>query len=834
MIFQTQTAPVAQRASRSLSRPMLQRKCACGGSLGPSGECEACKKKRLGLQTKLEVNQPGDRFEQEADRIADQVITRTALPSVSSAALRLQRSPGPSNAQMEGVPASVDQALSSPGRPLDPPLRQDMEQRFGYDFSRVRVHSGPAAEQSAQDVGAQAYTVGHDIVFGARRFAPEATPGRRLLAHELTHVVQQTGDRNVTGPDPVPVRAFSAEPVLARACDAVNCPTVALPVGIFVPSWQLAEKCLQDHYQKSFPNSTVGFTKDWVGLTGKNPREQATLDCFRQHYTAKGFESDEARRKRRRARGQGPGEDIPEDRQGAAQRQAEPDIFDFTNLKIMEVTTPNGLAFRRNKIAWEVDLATDLMHECQIGAPNQWAEGFWEPEPCYQVVGAGPSLAGKLFFRTWRVGGVLVYMPVLDVTREAFAAAVAAAAAAASAAGKSGLLDWLRRLDWGRVGRNVAIAAAVMLAIALLIISLPADILAGIVAGIVALLGFLGFAFGAGSDGSGSGSGKRSGGSGGSGTAPPVVGPGPAPGGSRVPPSGTPQTTGPSAGDKVPVPPTGTTVPPAGTTQQPGGTTGSQTGPGSLLGDLLRLLWKLLGIHPPAAGTAARPGSSGSTGGPPAGPPPGDKVTVPRTVPPTKPPAGTTPPRDGSTVPPTTPPVGKQAVRPGTTRPAKSTGTSAGKQEPTTGSARSGKAEPQTIEVGSIEGLDLKKAAVGWWSFVFFDQGKPTEKLVLLGLAKIHTGAETVFEFWSGEGECTREGCGGRNIYTITRPYRASSPPAVNGVVIYSQLEGFFPHDPNLDDLADALDAAGKGTQADAVRSLAQRQKDYAKQKRQP
>lgn len=66
-----------------------------------------------------------------------------------------------------------------------------MEQRFDYDFSPVRLHSGGAAEQSAREVNAHAYTVGHDIVLGAGAFTPETHAGRRLLAHELTHVVQQ-------------------------------------------------------------------------------------------------------------------------------------------------------------------------------------------------------------------------------------------------------------------------------------------------------------------------------------------------------------------------------------------------------------------------------------------------------------------------------------------------------------------------------------------------------------------------------------------------------------------------------------------------------------------
>ena len=83
--------------------------------------------------------------------------------------------------------------LSSPGRPLDPSLRQDMEQRFGHDFSQVRVHTDAAAERSAREVNANAYTVGHNVVFGAGRFSPGTHEGRRLIAHELTHVVQQSG-----------------------------------------------------------------------------------------------------------------------------------------------------------------------------------------------------------------------------------------------------------------------------------------------------------------------------------------------------------------------------------------------------------------------------------------------------------------------------------------------------------------------------------------------------------------------------------------------------------------------------------------------------------------
>lgn len=77
-------------------------------------------------------------------------------------------------------------------------LQQDMQGRFGHDFSSVRVHTGADAEQSARDISANAYTVGHHIVFGAGRYAPTTHEGRRLIAHELTHVLQQSGGSPAT------------------------------------------------------------------------------------------------------------------------------------------------------------------------------------------------------------------------------------------------------------------------------------------------------------------------------------------------------------------------------------------------------------------------------------------------------------------------------------------------------------------------------------------------------------------------------------------------------------------------------------------------------------
>ena len=183
MIFQVRIAspPTLQNSLKPTVRSQLQRNCACGGTPGPTGECEACKKKRLGLQPKLKINEPGDIYEQEADRIADQVMATPVRPAVGATPPRIQRFSGQSNGQMDAAPASVDHALASPGRPLGSVLRQDMEHHFGHDFSRVRVHSGAAAEQSARDVNAHAYTVGHNIAFGASEHAMWGNGLRRTV-----------------------------------------------------------------------------------------------------------------------------------------------------------------------------------------------------------------------------------------------------------------------------------------------------------------------------------------------------------------------------------------------------------------------------------------------------------------------------------------------------------------------------------------------------------------------------------------------------------------------------------------------------------------------------
>ncbi len=176
-------------------------------------------------QFKLSVNTPGDIYEREADATADQVLRMSAPPQSAfvpgEAAGRnaaVQRAPLPgavpnllqrcaacdeeaqrtdtgaeagedlATADVSGV---VSTGLASGGRPLDPDTRRFMEPRFGHDFSKVRIHDNPEASSSASAVSARAYTVGSNIAFRSGEFAPGSGEGRRLLAHELTHVVQQ-------------------------------------------------------------------------------------------------------------------------------------------------------------------------------------------------------------------------------------------------------------------------------------------------------------------------------------------------------------------------------------------------------------------------------------------------------------------------------------------------------------------------------------------------------------------------------------------------------------------------------------------------------------------
>ena len=144
-------AAPALRLSAVGSR-ILQRKCSCGGGASSEGECESCRKEQVTLQ----------RF-----------ASGRSAPAT--------------------VPPVVHRVLRSSGRPLDPDTRALLEPRFGHDFGKVRIHTDDEAAKSAKAVHAVAYTVGHQVAFSTDHYAPETKAGLWLLAHELAHVVQQSG-----------------------------------------------------------------------------------------------------------------------------------------------------------------------------------------------------------------------------------------------------------------------------------------------------------------------------------------------------------------------------------------------------------------------------------------------------------------------------------------------------------------------------------------------------------------------------------------------------------------------------------------------------------------
>ena len=177
---------------------------------------------RIAVQAKLEMGRPGDAWEREADRVAEQVVGMGFVPpgaaplpitraGAGAGVVSRQEEPEEDEEHRDGshpsrlsakevpgatlsIPAGVAAeiaALPGGGRPLDTQVRAFVEPRFGYDFGRVRVHTDERAARTTRAVGARAYAVGRDVVFAPGEYRPDTADGRRLLAHELTHVVQQ-------------------------------------------------------------------------------------------------------------------------------------------------------------------------------------------------------------------------------------------------------------------------------------------------------------------------------------------------------------------------------------------------------------------------------------------------------------------------------------------------------------------------------------------------------------------------------------------------------------------------------------------------------------------
>jgi hypothetical protein len=222
---------------------MVQRKsgCACGGG------CPGCKGEldELNVQSKLAISTPDDPFEREADRVAE-VVMRMPTPLGRSGCTIGAKNARPiqqvrdSSPGTHGSVANDFVASVGSGSPLDPATKAYFEPRLAADFGNVRVHAGGEAAASASTIGARAYTVGGSIVFGAGEYRPQTVEGRHLLAHELTHVMQQRGNapgvariQRACGPaaigTPAGCTPVSGEAAGERFLFAVNCDSFLVP-----------------------------------------------------------------------------------------------------------------------------------------------------------------------------------------------------------------------------------------------------------------------------------------------------------------------------------------------------------------------------------------------------------------------------------------------------------------------------------------------------------------------------------------------------------------------------------------------------------------------------
>ena len=198
------------------------------------------------LQPKLTIGAPNDKYEQEADRVAEQVMRmpepwvqrpvepeeeeeeKEAIQTKLADGMQVQRQVEPEEEEEEPIQtkqvsthappvtpnlATRIQSLKGAGQPLPPTVRSYMEPRFGHDFSRVRVHTDAKAAETARVLNAQAFTTGRNVIFGAGQYGPGTSTGNRLLSHELTHVIQQSQQPLKLQPD-FHLLSQTAEPII--------------------------------------------------------------------------------------------------------------------------------------------------------------------------------------------------------------------------------------------------------------------------------------------------------------------------------------------------------------------------------------------------------------------------------------------------------------------------------------------------------------------------------------------------------------------------------------------------------------------------------------------
>lgn len=194
--------------------------------------------------------------------------------------LRLQHAAGNRGvaSALEEDESPIHAVVGSAGRPLDPDVRADMEGRLGHDFTDVRIHTDQEAQDSARSVNARAYTVGHDIAFQRDAYQPSSEDGRRTLAHELTHVIQQRAGAVDGTPAPGGIRisdpsdryeqeaAAAAERVISNRTPAAENPSPPHPAQLqsddhlAAPTQRLDDDDLSD--EQSLQSSNIQRQED--------------------------------------------------------------------------------------------------------------------------------------------------------------------------------------------------------------------------------------------------------------------------------------------------------------------------------------------------------------------------------------------------------------------------------------------------------------------------------------------------------------------------------------------------------------------------------------------
>jgi hypothetical protein len=244
-----------------------------------------------GIQTKLAISTPGDRFEVEADAVADHAM-RVPDPMVQRQCKGCPDASEPSQNHEEkrqiqrlaNGEAGIDEVASNytrrlgDGAPLDAASRSYFEPYFGHDFSNVRVHSDAKAAASARDVGALAYTVGPHLVFASGEYNPSSEAGRKLLAHELTHHVQQSAQMGRAAPACASTQGAEAEAdrnaerVGTGAQAEVN---VEAPVSVAMKGGQGDPAADRSYWFQSKPPEKPSSTESGIEIT---PKGQVFLD----------------------------------------------------------------------------------------------------------------------------------------------------------------------------------------------------------------------------------------------------------------------------------------------------------------------------------------------------------------------------------------------------------------------------------------------------------------------------------------------------------------------------------------------------------------------------